>query len=956
MNRKLYLAGLVLLVSASGRSRIESLFGETLTPRTAQSSAVDNRQAPIANFTEVTEVKLDNGLKVLLREIHTTPLVSVGCWYRVGSREEQVGTTGISHWVEHMNFKGTQGFSKSRMASIIEDIGGDWNGDTSLDQTTYFETVAASGLEDVLKLEAERMTLSLFDAAEVDAERTVVISELQGAENDPKELLEQDVTAAALKIHPYRLPTGGWLQDLKSLTRNQLYQHYQQYYAPNNAILVVVGDFKTQAVLELIKKQFGRIPRKPDPVRHKAIEPEQEGERRIKILREGVTPYLQVAYPSPDVLNDDFYAFLILDAALVGAKGINLWSSPLESDATKSSRLYRALIDKKFATHINSDLLPTQDPYLYKLTLTLPDTFQFQPAEEVIYEELEKLKNYGITDYELDKAKNQLLARAFLDQDTTAKLAHQLGYFESISSHRFLDSLEDKIGQVSQDDLRRVAIKYFSDRARTIGLFVPTAKERKIEVEKLSAEKRVERKAGGSAAGGTRPLSLKSIIPSYHVRLHSAAPSAEGTKLPFTRPQIRLKLERQLLPNGVVVMAAENHTSPTVTVLASIKAGSMRDKDETAGIANFVGAMLEHGTKGKNVYQLAEGFDFLGAHLSTETNYLVTSLRVEGLKKDLGSFVALLAEMFQSPVFLQAEIEKVKAEILSELREQSEDTAAVADQVLRERIYPQGHPFRRQVYGSAKTVEKLKQTDLLSFYKRTYRPDEFIIVVAGDVDPEEVFTLVGKHFGEWAATGAPEPFAIPTAAIGLGEGRQIVPLRNKSQCDIVLGIPGISISSPDYHPMLVLNQILGQSGLGGRLGSRIRDQEGLAYDVSASFDASLGEGPFVIRAGTSPQQVDRVVALIKEELEKMKAHGVSEQEVNAAKRYLINSAPVQLESNEGIAREFERIELFQLGEDYLIRYPDLIDGVKLDQLLDCVRTRLAFDKGSLVVTGPYEPQ
>jgi zinc protease len=156
--------------------------------------------------------------------------------------------------------------------------------------------------------------------------------------------------------------------------------------------------------------------------------------------------------------------------------------------------------------------------------------------------------------------------------------------------------------------------------------------------------------------------------------------------------------------------------------------------------------------------------------------------------------------------------------------------------------------------------------------------------------------------------------------------------------------------------MLVLNQILGQAGLGGRLGNRIRDQEGLAYDVSSSFDASLGEGPFVIRAGASPQQVDRVVALMREEIENLKAHGVTEQEISAAKRYLINSTPVRLESNEGIAREFERIELFQLGEDYLTRYPDLIEDVKVNQLLDCARTRLAFDKGALIVAGPYEPR
>ncbi|PYV41373.1 MAG: hypothetical protein DMG06_17295 [Acidobacteria bacterium] len=242
---------------------------------------LDNPQSPIPPArSSVTEIRFDNGLKVLLQEVHTTPLVSVWCWYRVGSKDEQIGATGISHWVEHMNFKGTQNFSKARMKSAIEDTGGYWNGYTSLDQTAYFETVAAAALDEMLRLEAERMSLSLFDPQETNRERTVVISELQGSENDSKNLLDIDVTAAAFKVHPYRWPTIGWLKDIESLSRNQLYQFYHQYYIPNNAILVLVGDFQTSTALELVKKYFTRIPRKPEPIRTRAIEPEQEGERR----------------------------------------------------------------------------------------------------------------------------------------------------------------------------------------------------------------------------------------------------------------------------------------------------------------------------------------------------------------------------------------------------------------------------------------------------------------------------------------------------------------------------------------------------------------------------------------------------------------------------------------------------------------------------------------------------
>ena len=963
------LAALLLIISTlSIRSWPSSV--QDATPTNNPQPPTHNQQFP------VTEVRLDNGLKVLLQEVHTNPLVSVWCWYRVGSKDEQIGATGISHWVEHMNFKGTQNFSKARMRSAIEDYGGYWNGYTSLDQTTYFETVGATALDEMLRLEAERMSLSLFDPPEVKSERTVVISELQGSENDPKNLLDVDVTAAAFKAHPYRWPTIGWLKDLETLSRDQLYQFYRQYYIPNNAILVLVGDFHTPEALELVKKYFTRIPRKPDPIRLRTTEPEQQGERRIKIVREGTTPYLQITYRAPDIFNDEYYALLILDAALNGAKGLNLWSSPLDANATKSSRLYKALIDKKLATYVNSNLVPAQNPYLYKLTVTLPDIFQYQPAEEAIYDELEKIKNYGLTSHELSKAKNQWVARAFLDQDTATKLAHQLGYFESIASYKFLNALEEKINQVSPDDLRRVAIKYFTDRARTVGWFVPVQKKPSIDVEKLSAEGRLPITRSGfendkpelirpwlesqpaRETPGETLHNWKSTgsfqIRSYHVAGSREGPASDGITTQVSPPKISLSAQKKVLSNGVSVVVVENSTSPTLTIKVSMKAGAMRDSDEKAGTAYFVGQMLEHGTKTRNVYQIAEGFDFLGADLKTNTDYLVTSFTVNGLKKDAGTFIPFLAEMFQSPSFPQSEVEKVRMELLTELRQEADDTELVADQILRERIYPPGHPFRRKVEGTVKAVEGLKSQDLLSFYRRYYRPDQLIVCVAGDIKPEAVFQLVEKSFGGWSVQGTPESFSIPAVSPGLGMGEQVVTMKNKSQCDIAFGFPGISIHSPNYYPMLILNQIFGQAGLGGRVGDRIRDEEGLAYYAYSSFDASLCEGPFVIRAGVNPERVDRAVTVMKEEIEKLKARNVTEMEVKAAKKYLIHSLPIQLESNEAIARQMERIELFQLGIDYLERYAELIEGVKMENVLDCIRTRLSFDQAALVIAGPYE--
>src|ERR671910_3539405 len=228
---------------------------------------------------------LDNGLKVLVREEHTAPLASVWCWYKVGSRDERPGCTGVSHWVEHMNFKGTENIPRDQVKGIIEQFGGTWNGYTWIDQTTYLETAGKDALDTLLFIEAERMANGLYEPQECESERTVIISELQGAENDPDQLLDTEVNATAFRAHPYRHPTIGWVEDLRSMSRDDLFGHYRQFYIPNNATLVVVGDVDAEDVFRAVERQFGGIPAGPEPPRSLVVEPEQTGERRVLIER-----------------------------------------------------------------------------------------------------------------------------------------------------------------------------------------------------------------------------------------------------------------------------------------------------------------------------------------------------------------------------------------------------------------------------------------------------------------------------------------------------------------------------------------------------------------------------------------------------------------------------------------------------------------------------------------------
>ena len=421
----------------------------------------------------VHEEVLDNGLRVLIQEVHTAPLASVWAWYRVGSKDELPGLTGVSHWVEHMNFKGTTNIPRDKVKGIIEQFGGYWNGYTWIDQTTYTETATRDALDRMLFIESERMANCLYDPADCESERTVIISELQGGENDPDALLDQELTAAALKIHPYRHPTIGWLSDLQTMTREDLYGYYRRFYVPNNATLVVVGDVDTKEALAKVVGHFGGIAAGAAARRPVTQEPEQFGERRVTVSREGTTAYLKLGYHAPAFEDPQFFPMLVLDAVLTGAKGVNLWASFKSPPPQRSARLYRRLVNAGLASSVAGAIVPTQQPFLYTISITATDGTSLDAVEAVALEELDRVRTGGVTDAEVERAKTQLRARLVFENDSITNIAHQLGYFETIGSWRHVDSLRPRIDAVTADAVTAAAAARLGATNRTVGWFAP---------------------------------------------------------------------------------------------------------------------------------------------------------------------------------------------------------------------------------------------------------------------------------------------------------------------------------------------------------------------------------------------------------------------------------------------------------------------------------------------------
>ncbi len=428
---------------------------------------------PTPQSGTVHEQVLDNGLRVLIQSEHTAPLATVWCWYRVGSRDETAGLTGVSHWVEHMNFKGTTNIPRDQIKGIVEKYGGYWNGYTWIDQTTYTETATRDALDRMLFIEAERMRSCLYDPADCESERTVIISELQGGENDPEQLLEQELTATAFRAHSYRHPTIGWLSDLQTMTRADLYGHYRRYYAPNNATLVIVGDVDRAEAMRSVVTHFDRLESGDVGRKLCTAEPEQLGERRTTIAKEGTTAYLKVGFHAPAVSDKDFWPLLVLDAVLSGAKGLNLWASFRTAPPQRSTRLYHVLVNSGLASAVSGALLPTEEPFLYTISATATDGVSLDRVERALFDELDRVRAGGITPEELTKAKNQLRARLVFEGDSITNIAHQLGFFGTIASWGLSQSLVQFIEAVTVADVGRVAAERLKPTSRTVGRFEP---------------------------------------------------------------------------------------------------------------------------------------------------------------------------------------------------------------------------------------------------------------------------------------------------------------------------------------------------------------------------------------------------------------------------------------------------------------------------------------------------
>jgi zinc protease len=419
----------------------------------------------------VTKTQLDNGLTVILKEMHHAPVITFMVWYRVGSRNEIPGRTGVSHWVEHMMFKGTPQFPGEMLDRMISREGGHWNAFTWLDYTAYYETMPADRIDIGLRLEADRMLNTEMPPDEVESERTVILQERAMYANEPRFLMDEELTAAAFRVHPYHHEVIGDTADLQSMTRDDLYEHYRRHYVPNNAIAVVVGDFDTAAMLGRIAELFGpAAPGQPAAPIYRA-EPPQLGERRVAVGGPGDTAYLTYAYRAPAADHPDYPAMTLLNAAFAGGSSLGMFAG---GGANRSSRLYKALVATELAAAAYGSLIPTIDPYLYTINAVVRAGRTLPEVEAALEAELARLAAEPITPAELAKALKRARAQFIMAGESISGQAQLLGAAEATTGdYTWFETVLDRLSQVTTDDIERVRATYLTRRNRTVGWYEP---------------------------------------------------------------------------------------------------------------------------------------------------------------------------------------------------------------------------------------------------------------------------------------------------------------------------------------------------------------------------------------------------------------------------------------------------------------------------------------------------
>ena len=873
--------------------------------------------------SKVQQRKLANRLEVLVQEDHSAPLVCSYIWYRVGVRHEPSGQAGVSHFLEHMAFKGTERLSGREMNRLVTAKGGYLNGFTSMDYTAYVETLPSDALGLAFQIESERMARCTLSAEDIETEKGVVLSEFEGRENDPSFLLYLQMMATQFPGQPYGRDAIGLKADLRALTRDKMVTYYQSHYAPNNAVLVVTGDVSAADVFQKAERYFGPIPADtpappaPNPGRGAT------GEERVKLELPGRTPYLQVLYEVPPIQHPDHVVLEVVQNILSGGR---------------TSRLYPALVAAGLASSAGGWDYENPEPTVFAFQVSMLPGVEHAIVERAFDGVIESLQNDPVSADDLSKAKNQTKANFVYSSDGVTNLAHQIGYYNTICDYQYLETFPAKVDAVTAQDVQRVVRTYFVKENRTVGWLVPTGEG--------------EAAGGGDAAAPSdvhwRRPGPSAVAPGLSNGWAGAgdllvpAPAGLGPVAPIHQVK---------LDNGMTVVMQENHSAPFVALYGNVLAGPVLDPEGKAGLAAFCAEMLSRGTQRRPWQAIRDDLEAVAADLHFGTGVQVGTVAGRCLRDDLGLLLEATAEQMIAPSFPPDEVERVRGELLAAQQSRDEDTPQVAEKELLGRLYPAGHPLHMPRLGTTETVSSITREDLAQFHSRYYRPENTYLTIVGDIAPAKAAELIERTFGPWERAGDPAKVQLAQVSAPQKPTTVAVPVPNKMQVDIALGFPGISRRDPRFYQADLMNYVLG-AGFMSRLNMRIREELGLAYYVFSSYRAYWGPGPWILQMGVNPANADKALAAALEELVRMEAEPPAEEELQLWKDYVKGTVARRMETYGGIAQELLMASFYDLGLYHAYQYPGILAKITPAEVNEAAKEFLHPEGYVAVMAGP----
>jgi len=848
----------------------------------------------------ISEYRLEsNGLQILLLPVKSAPVVTFMVTYRVGSRNEVTGTTGATHLLEHLMFKGTEKFDRSKgtgFDQVLERVGAETNATTWLDRTNYFATVPKNALPLLIEVEADRMRNLALREDDRRPEMVVVRNEFERGENDPRSALDKELWGTAFLAHPYHHDTIGWRSDIEKVPIAKLREFYDTFYWPDNATVTVIGDFEPATALTEISKFCGAIPKSPRPIPAMYTEePKQTGPRRVIVKRGGELGVVAIAHKTPRATDDDWPAVDVLSAILT---------------AGKTSRCYRALTDKNLTAEVSGHLGFTRDPSLHIITADLTPGTKHEEVERKLLAEIDRIRKTGVTPAELQTAVAKLLAERAYARDGSFAQAEQLNESIAVGDWTLHVSFDDKLRKVSADDVKRVANAFLVEDRSVTGWFVPS-KESAADDSKPEADEKPP---------------LKAVVPA----------KPEETTLPPPAKTNFTGLVKQERIEGIELRICRSDVKDVVTLRGSLTAGE--GAAANPALAHLAAAMIQRGTKKHDQFQIADMLEKAGVALEFKVGADTVEFEAKLLSKDMPLVISLLAEQLRTPAFSAAEFSKAKKQLAAEAQLALEETDEQAAIAFSQAVFPKGHPARRAgIPELIAAIERTKITELRDFHSANYGPDGMRIAAVGDLDAAAFSAEIAKAFAGWKGGKALASAVTPQPA----PGEKIVQMPDKSSVSVIIGqSSGLRASDADWLAVNIGTGALGR-GFTSRLVGNVRDREGLTYGIGAALAGdSFRDGVWVTKATFAPALLERGLASTRREINSWWSEGIGVAELEYRKGAAAGQFTVTLETTHGLAEQLLRCAERGLDVAWLDEFPAKVRELTAEQVNAAVKKHL----------------